>query len=38
MKMTIEEFREKYCKFCGSQRFPADEEAIALCGYNKTID
>ena len=38
MKMTIEEFREKYCKFCGSQRCPADEEAIALCGYNKIVD
>ena len=33
--MKIEDFKEKYCNMCGSQRCPADEEAIQSCGHNK---
>lgn len=33
--MTEKEFYEKYCKYCGTQRCPADAEAISTCGYYK---
>jgi hypothetical protein len=32
--MTLDEFREKYCGMCGSQRCLASDEDIAECGYN----
>ena len=35
IRMTTEQFQEKYCSLCGSQRCPGDEEAIAMCGHNK---
>ena len=31
--MTEKEFYEKHCKYCGTQRCPADAEAISTCGY-----
>lgn len=33
--MTEKEFYEKHCKYCGTQRCPADAEAISICGYYK---
>lgn len=33
--MTEKEFYEKHCKYCGTQRCPADAEAISTCGYYK---
>jgi hypothetical protein len=32
--MTLDEFRDKYCGMCGSQRCLASDEDIAECGYN----
>lgn len=31
--MTREEFYETHCRMCGTQRCPADDEAISTCGY-----
>lgn len=31
--MTEKEFYEKYCKYCGTQRCPADARAISTCGH-----
>ena len=35
--MTIEQFQGAYCNRCGTQRCPADEEAIKTCGYWKQL-
>lgn len=32
-KMTREEFYQEHCMSCGTQRCPADDEAISTCGY-----
>lgn len=32
--MTLDEFREKHCGMCGSQRCLASDEDIAECGHN----
>ena len=31
--MTKKEFYEQHCKYCGTQRCPADAEAISICGH-----
>ena len=33
--MTEKEFYEKHCKYCGTQRCPADAKAISTCRYYK---
>ena len=38
-KMTREEFYQEHCLMCGTQRCPADDEAISTCGhYTGNID
>ena len=31
--MTREDFYNQHCLMCGTQRCPADDEAISTCGY-----
>ena len=33
--MTREQFYEKNCRMCGTQRCPSDDEAISTCGKYK---